>query len=144
MQIGADWEEVDGLDEALVSQIHAEIGEIQAFSELFSGDEEDELGLNGTFELFGEEEQEMAHRALKLGVAHAPQQCRVDIETAIFFARNASLTDISADCEDVRGNTFEWEGLWGCWEDALDGFRYGFCTRCWFLYYLRVLGTHRV
>jgi hypothetical protein len=49
----------------------------------------------------------MAHRTLKLGVTHAPQQCRVDIETAVFFPRYASFTDISADCENVRRNTFE-------------------------------------
>jgi hypothetical protein len=44
------------LNEALISEIHAKISEIQAFSELLSRDQEDELGLNGTFEFFGEEE----------------------------------------------------------------------------------------
>ncbi len=49
----------------------------------------------------------MMHRALKLRVTHAGQQSGVNIETAIFFARNASFTDISADCEYVGRNTFE-------------------------------------
>lgn len=85
------------MDEPFVREENAEIGYVQGFSELFSGNKGENFSLQDAFQLLGEDTHEISNDFLEVGVVDALEEYGVDMKTCFFGEEGPFFAQVEAN-----------------------------------------------
>jgi len=88
------------LDEAFISEEDAEVGSVEALSELFPGNQGNESGLKYAFELIAKQEEKLSGSCLKVGVVKTLEQSAVNFGTLGGLVERTIVCEIMGDNDD--------------------------------------------